>query len=50
MLDPVLLAEDSYLLAGEVGPVIRDDGVGYAEAGDDVYPQETNDLLGSDLG
>ena len=49
VLDPVLLAEGGYFLAGEVGPVIRDDGVGYTEASDNVYPKETNNLLDSDL-
>ena len=37
MLDPILLAESSYFLAGEVGLVIRDDGMRYAKEGDDVY-------------
>ena len=38
VLDFVLVTEVGYLLAGEVGPVITDDGVRDAEAGDDVDP------------
>ena len=38
MLDFIFVAEVRDFMACEVGPIISNDGVWYAEAGDDVYP------------
>ena len=49
MLDFVLGVKISDLVTGEVGPVVTDDGVGYAKTRDDVSPEEFGDVFGRDL-
>ena len=49
MFDFVLGAKIYDLVIGEVGPVVTDDGVGYAKACDDMNPEEFDDMLGRDL-
>ena len=42
-------AEAGYLLAGEVGSIIRDDGVGNPEVAYYVLPEKLDNLLPADL-
>jgi len=47
--DFVLITKVGYLSAGEVCPVVRDDGVGAPEVTHGVLPKEFDNLLSSDL-
>ena len=49
MLDLVLGTEVGYLVAGEVSPIVRDNGMGNTEASDNMNPKELDNLLSSDL-
>ena len=49
MLNFILGGKISDLVTDEVGPVVTDDGVGYAKTRDDVSPEEFGDVLGRDL-
>ena len=46
----VLSTEASYLLAGEVRPIVRDNGVREPKATYDILPKESDYLLSCDIG
>ena len=49
MGDIIFSAEAGYLLAGEVGSVVRDDSVGNFEAAYYILPDKLDNLLLTDL-